>query len=199
MARELIRTYWQWLADLVHPHHEVIAALSTAVIAVLTIVLAYIAWRQTRDARILQRAYLDPQFGGIRNNTAGELLGYVTVKNVGRLPAQKFCWLVNLSAGGKDWKPPKIKSRDLSGESVVPIGGEWRKVSNPLAHPEEEQRGLYLYVWGRVTYRDGFKRRKRYANFCHTYLWDQRETPTGGGVIIGTDHASYNVFGNRAT
>jgi hypothetical protein len=199
MARELIQSYWQWFADLVHPHHEVIAALSMAVIAVLTIVLAYLAWRLTRDARILQRAYLDVQFGGIRNNTAGELVGHVTFKNVGHLPAHKFCWVVNLGAGGKDWKPPKIKNRDLDGESVIPIGAEWPKGSAPLAHPQEEQRGLYLYVWGRVTYKDGYKWRKRYTDFCHRYPWEKRETPASGGVAISTDEARYNVYGNRAT
>ena len=49
---------WHELAEAIRPYHEIITALSTVVIAVLTIVLAYVAWRQTRDARILQRAYL---------------------------------------------------------------------------------------------------------------------------------------------
>ena len=105
---------WHELAEAIRPYHEIITALSTVVIAVLTIVLAYVAWRQIRDARILQRAYLD--VGGIKNNTDGDLVGHVIFKNVGHLPAQKFYWLVRLDSGGRGWSPPKIKI--LKGESV---------------------------------------------------------------------------------
>ena len=65
--------------------------------------------------------------------------------------------------------------------------------------PQEPPQGLFLYVWGRATYRDGFRWRKRYANFCHRYPWEMRETPTGGGVRISTEHARYHDYGNSAT
>ena len=99
--REVILSYWSWFADLVQPHHDLVNTISTFIIAVFAVVLARVAWKQTRDTRFLQRAYLDVKFDGIRNNTAGALLGYVTFVNVGHLPAQKFSWLVRLSAGGR--------------------------------------------------------------------------------------------------
>ncbi|MFY9900274.1 MAG: hypothetical protein WAK67_21130, partial [Xanthobacteraceae bacterium] len=54
-------------------HHDVINTISTIVIAAFAVVLARVAWKQTRDARILQRAYLNVKFGGIQSNSAGEL------------------------------------------------------------------------------------------------------------------------------
>src|SRR6266568_7038992 len=88
--REVILNYWNWFADLVNPYHDVI---NTIVIAAFAVVLARVAWKQTRDARILQRAYLNVKFGGIQSNSAGELVGHVTFQNVGHLPARKLYWL----------------------------------------------------------------------------------------------------------
>ena len=189
---------WHGLAEAIRPYHEIITALSTVVIAVLTIVLAYVAWRHIRDARILQRAYLEVKFGGIRNNTAGELEGHVIFKNAGHLPAQNFCWRVNLDSGGMGWIPPKVKI--MEGVSVIPIGSESPMGSGPLTHPQEgDPTELYLYVWGRATYNDGFSWVKRHTDFCHRYPWKKRETPTGGGVSISKEHGRYHGYGNRAT
>ncbi len=131
-------------------------------------VLAFVAWRQARDARILQRAYLNVKFEGIENNSAGQLIGHVTFQNVGHLPARKLHWLVKLDRGGNDWRPQKIKNKELARESVIPVGAEWPQGSNAIGDgdgPNLDETGLYLYVWGRVTYKDGFRWRKRYADF----------------------------------
>ena len=198
--REIILGYWDWfVVTLIRPYRDEITAGSTFIIALFTIILARVAWKQTRDTRVLQRAYLDVKFGGIRNNNAGELLGHVIFVNVGHLPAQKFSWLVKLSTAGEDWRPPKIKNKELVGKSIIPIGADWPIGSAGIPHPQDSIRGLYLYVWGRATYKDGFRWRKRYANFCHRYPWEMRETPTGGGVCISTDHARYHEYGNSAT
>ena len=117
--REVILNYWNWFADLVNPYHDVINTISTIVIAAFAVVLARVAWKQTRDARILQRAYLNVKFGGIQSSSAGELVGHVTFQNVGHLPARKLYWLVKLNRGGSDWRPPKIKSKELVGENVI--------------------------------------------------------------------------------
>jgi hypothetical protein len=154
-----------------------------------------------RDARILQRAYLNVKFGGIQNNSAGQLIGHVTFQNVGHLPARKLHWLVKLSRGGGDWQPPKIKNKELARESVIPVGAEWPQGSNAMGHgdgPNLDETGLYLYVWGRVTYKDGFRWRKRYADFCHSYPWEMRETPIDGGARIDTEYGRYHHYGNRA-
>ena len=51
--------YWNWFVEGLKPYHEVITAISTAVLAVFTIILARIARRQIKDSRVLQRAYID--------------------------------------------------------------------------------------------------------------------------------------------
>jgi len=117
--REVILNYWNWFADLVNPYHDVINTISTIVIAAFAVVLARVAWKQTRDARILQRAYLNVKFGGIQSNSAGELVGHVTFQNVGHLPARKLYWLVKLNRGGGDWRLPKIKSKELVGGAQI--------------------------------------------------------------------------------
>jgi hypothetical protein len=58
-------------------------------------------------------------------------------------------------------------------------------------------REKYLYVCGRMTYVDGFNRR-RYLNFCHRYPWDKQETPSGGGFLISEEHGRYHEHGNGA-
>ena len=132
----------------------VINTISTIVIAAFAVVLARVAWKQTRDARILQRAYLNVKFGGIQSDSAGELVGHVTFQNVGHLPARKLYWLVKLNRGGSDWRPPKIKSKELVGENVIPIGAEWPQGSKGRLDPQDwdvphqDEIGLYLYVWG---------------------------------------------------
>jgi hypothetical protein len=197
--REVILNYWNWFADLVNPYHDVINAISTIVIAAFTVVLARIARKQTRDARILQRAYLNVKFGGVQNNSAGDLVGHVTLQNVGHLPARRLYWLVKLNKGGDDWRPPKIKSKELKGESVIPVGAEWPQGSKGLPPTQGDESGLYLYVWGRVTYKDGFRLRRRRTDFCHRYPWQMRTELSDGVIKIGTEYARYHDYGNRAT
>jgi hypothetical protein len=203
--REVILNYWNWFADLVNPYHDVINTISTIVIAAFAVVLARVAWKQTRDARILQRAYLNVKFGGIQSSSAGELVGHVTFQNVGHLPARKLYWLVKLNRGGSDWRPPKIKSKELAGENVIPIGAEWPQGSKGPPDlqdwnvPHQHETGFYLYVWGRVTYKDGFRWRKRKTDFCHCYPWQMRTELSDRGVKVGTEYARYHHYGNRAT
>jgi hypothetical protein len=186
--REVILSYWNWFADLANHY-------STIIIAGFTVVLALVAWGQSS-------AYLNVKFGGIENNSAGQLIGHVTFQNVGHLPARKLHWLVKLNRGGSDWRPRKIKNKELARESVIPVGAEWPQGSDAMGDGDGlnlDETGLYLYVWGRVTYKDGFRWRKRYADFCHRYPWEMRETPIDGGVRINTEYGRYHRYGNRAT
>ncbi len=195
--QEIVLSYWKWFVDIVNPYHDVINAISTFIVAIFTIVLARVAWKQTRDTRILQRAYLDAKFGGIQTTPEGELIGRVIFKNVGHLPAQKLCWLVTLETGARNWRPPRIKNNELRGKSIIPVGAEWPLVTNTIPPPQSP--GQYLYVWGRATYQDGFRWRKRRTDFCHCYPWAVKETLTGGKLIVSTEHARYHEIGNSAT
>ena len=67
-----------------------ISAVATAVVAVFTIALFWVGWRQIADTKILQRAYLSVKPQGIVSSTNGLLVGHVAFKNVGKLPATEF-------------------------------------------------------------------------------------------------------------
>jgi hypothetical protein len=134
--REVILSYWNSVfTDLIRPYRDDITAISALIVAIFAVVLARVAWKQSRDARILQRAYLDVRFGGVRNIPTGELVGRVDFKNVGHLPAQKLRWLVRLDSGG------------IRGESI-PRGAEWPRVSNAIPDPGEQ--GVCICMCGGV-------------------------------------------------
>src|SRR4029453_6786963 len=88
------------------------------------------------------------RFGGVRVIPTNELVGRVDFKNVGHLPAQKLRWLVRLDSGGLRWRPPKIKNKDLMGESVIPRGAEWPRVSNAIHDPGDA--GVCICMCGAV-------------------------------------------------
>ena len=55
--REVILSYWNsFFTDLIRPYRDDITAISTLIVAIFAVVLARVAWKQSRDARILQRA-----------------------------------------------------------------------------------------------------------------------------------------------
>jgi hypothetical protein len=47
-------------------------------------------------------------------------------------------------------------------------------------------------MWGRVTYRDGFNR-KRFTDFCHRY----KLYAAKGGISISVEHARFHEHGNH--
>jgi hypothetical protein len=131
---------------------------------------------------------------GISSTTNGELLGRVSFRNFGHLPAQQFRWVLNLSTSNRiDWKPPEVDDDWLREEFVLPIGARATRESPPVALVPEK----WLYVWGRVTYRDGFNVR-RFVNFCHRYNTETTDTPPGVGYRISKSKGRYHDYGNRA-
>ncbi len=77
-----------------HGWQDLISALSTGVVALFTAALFWVGWRQIRDTKILQRAYLNVKPLGIVTSTTGDLIGHVAFKNVGKLPATEFVSVV---------------------------------------------------------------------------------------------------------
>jgi hypothetical protein len=58
------------------------------------------------------------------------------------------------------WRPPIIPDTQLEDHGVLPIGVRMKKGSAGTIYPGEAAnspiRDKYLYVWGRMTYDDGF-------------------------------------------
>ena len=62
---------------------------------------------------------------------------------------------------------------------------------------EGEPSNEFIYVWGRVTYLDGFGKR-RFTNFCHRYNTGARKFAEGGRYFIPEEDARYHDYGNGA-
>jgi hypothetical protein len=186
-----------------------ISAVAAVVVATFTIVLATVGRQQIADARILQRAYVSVEPKGIEWTNNRELVGQVVFKNVGKLPATNFVSVVKkIEVKNNQWVTPDLTDNDLpSGVTgVVPIGAEAPQGSGGITLQEVDDAQVvddkyldkYLYVWGRVSFMDGFTN-KRYVNFCHRYpLVRKVSEPTGPGYSILPKFARYHQFGNRS-
>lgn len=103
----------------------------TAVLALATIGLGAIPIfgfrNQSRETRVIQRAYLSVEPNGIEWTNKANLVGQVVSRNVGRLPATDFVSVVKkIEVRNDQWITPTLTNADLpSGTTgVIPIGAE---------------------------------------------------------------------------
>lgn len=195
--------YWGWFAHTyIKPYHDEITAVSTFVIGVFTVILAYVAWRQTKDTKILQRAYLSVRSVGIHMmRNRNEAVAHIEICNAGNLPATKVKWFIKHTLCNKgDWKIGSIDARLVYGSgNIIAPHAKMRQGGDPIAVGPDYlrvQEGLYLYVWGAVTYNNGFLWRKRTTTFCHRYHcvnFSQWGFMAMGGVTARDHH-----YGNSA-
>jgi len=191
-----------FIETFIKPYHEVITAVSTAILAIYTIILACIVLRQNRDARVVQRAYVRVGAGDIRTNSGGEYVGHVVIVNTGQLPATKFNWkfeIIHVADG--DWETPSLKKFRIRFGNVLPIRMPIVRESKGITREPIDaclSKPKFLYVWGRVEYNDGFA--NRFTNFCYRYNWDnERAIPNGGGSrCIPAVDGRYHTYGNDA-
>jgi hypothetical protein len=129
-----ILNYLTWLNEIVKPYRELIDVVSASVIAVFTIVLARVGWKQTKITRILQRAYLDAKFGGIKNNRAGKA-GRLRHFQKRRTPASAKTELVgNPQHRGQGLEATKNQPQRLGWEECYPRSarsGQWAAPAFP--------------------------------------------------------------------
>jgi hypothetical protein len=158
--------------------------------------------QQTLETRILQRAYISVEPGGIHQFRDGtdRLSCEIIVRNAGNLPAREVAWSIDrvISPQG-----------DLSNFAIGPRAGNivlapqvtarMAGVHIPKNHvlrlrPTPERRDEYwIYVWGRVQYHDGF-RPGRFINFCHRY----NVAASDADGQINEETARYHEHGNSA-
>jgi hypothetical protein len=182
--------FWHWTT------HDAVATY-TAVLAISTILL-WIATacgirNQRRDTEILQRAYLSVEPGGIHEpfDRGDRVQGRVICRNRGRLPARKLSWHLRT-----DIVQPGAKEFPI-GEMSEPRGvvapGTEMIVSASWFFTERLQNALF--VWGMVTYDDGFGKR-RYTKFCH---WYPTKPFLGSGIFhLSPDAGRMWEYGNDA-
>jgi hypothetical protein len=109
---------------------------------------------QTRDTRILQRAYLSVERRGIDVTTRNQIVGQIAIVNNGRLPAKKislfvkFTWDAHGDLRDSDFAPIPAS------ENILPVGTDMLSGTTPLLPIEQqhfEARNGYVYIWGRIT------------------------------------------------
>ena len=182
-----------------------LVAAFTALLFLATYMLAWIAFRQRKDSRIAQRAYLAAEPLGIYLMVEGDrVIGHIGIRNAGRLPARKVSWFINMrqSEKGNEKVFPLQKPK---GSIIIPPGAVTRRGSDIHIFLEKlisaagegkernQENDVYLYVWGVLRYKDGFRLRKRFTKFCHRYNWRIRR-----GNEIAEKYARYHEYGNDA-
>jgi hypothetical protein len=164
-----VQRFWDWMTD------EAISFF-TAVLAVSTIGLWIVTWRgilgQSRDTRIIQRAYLSAKPAGIHTMTDGSVIAHVIFLNSGNLPAKKVRNEVKIGwfDDGNKTDFDEVKITDPGTILLVP-NLEVERGTPSLSKQDVAQyrakRG-FVFVWGRIEYEDGFGR-PRWRTFCHRY------------------------------
>jgi hypothetical protein len=135
------------------------------------------AYERAHEGRILHRAYVSVLPKGIAPfiSENGMLSCDVAFHNGGNLPATRVRWFIDrkFSTDG-DLNDFPI-GNDLSGSNIIPARAEMRKGAKAIRSAELDSfkkgggpKDRWLYVWGRVAYRDGFGR-NRQTDFCFGY------------------------------
>lgn len=178
-----------------------VTAVATIFIAIFTTVLACVARRQAglvegqmKLTEILERAYLNVEPYGIEIDTKKDVIGHAAIVNKGRVPAREVSLFIRLKWDA-DANLGSFDSAAITPTTqVLPVGVEMPAGTNSLSAAERanfESKNGFLYVWGRVTYKDGFE--QRWLDFCHRYNCASPRNSEGGiDPKYGRYHHSHN-------
>jgi hypothetical protein len=159
---------------------------------------------QSRETKIIQRAYLAVEPDGVRplRSNIGHISGYVKIVNKGHLPARDArSWIGFKYAKGEDCDDFPLKEPEkgiVIGPGVEASQGTWDSIDTAeiIKLAAKEKDGLFFYVWGIIYYHDGFVE-GRHIRFCHRYRW-QSFIDGGGstGLSANAVDARYHTHGN---
>jgi hypothetical protein len=196
----------------------------TGVLAVSTIGLwAVTAWgvrNQRRDTEILQRAYLNVEPGGIAPYTSPtasynpdfRVVAHIRIRNTGNLPARHVRYHLNTEfSPNPEWSEERFAQLDWSedyfrergeltnavgptGNNVIPAGSTMNQ-GGPTRFLQDKG---WVYVWGIVTYDDGFAV-CRVTRFCHRYNCKRFAADGDGMRRIKPKYGRHYDRGNDAT
>lgn len=158
---------------------------------------------QTRDTRILQRAYLSVSPLGLEPYRAGLFISCnVSFENVGHLPARKVRWFIDRAFSDERYfNELDIKEERFAGKNVVTPGTRIIKSAQALDVETFQAAKLrtgdnqWFYIWGEVRYEDGFGK-SRFTKFCHRYNF--AGVGISGGDTVSERYARYHIYGNDA-
>ena len=212
---DLLVALWHWTTDLLvavwHWTTHDPVRFYTAVLALSTILLWIVTWRgirgQFKDTRILQRAYVSVEPGGLTAHVDRSDRVHTTVilRNVGYLPAHNVRWYGTCAtldldgcwrdADGNDFpmKEPNFPVKEPTGGKIVlpPGAASTHHVGTVFT----DRLTNTLFVWGIVTYDDGFGK-KRFTRFCHVY--GTKAIINRHDVTLPAANARLHEYGNDA-
>jgi hypothetical protein len=179
--------------------------IGEGLLVIVTLMLVGVTYRLVTSGKESSerqlRAYVSAQPAGINPYRGIEqrILGHIVVVNSGQTPAKDILHIVRLFWTEKDNWEPELNESLTKTDAVLQPRAEMKIGSNPqplsIITGREEDRS-YLYVWGRIEYRDEFSNRTRFTNFCHRY------NCTGGFVFrdkaIPPADGRYHEHGNSA-
>jgi hypothetical protein len=179
-----------------------------------------IANRQTRDTQILQRAYLSVEPGGVApyasptttHDPDWRVVAHIRIHNAGHLPARNVNYHFNTEfSTDPHWSEERLTHIDWSedyfgqsGETENAVGPVGNNVVPPASAMNQggptrllHEKG-WVYVWGKVTYHDGFVG-GRVTRFCHRYNLKRFESNKRGARRIRPKYGRHYERGNDAT
>lgn len=162
-----------------------------------------IADRQSKELKIIQRAYLSVSPDGIRPYRSGDayLACSVVIENSGGLPAKNVRWFINREfdkdPARSDFPVPDTDA-EFHGRNLIPAKGKMIKGGPAIPRAEYlifrdggRFQDRWLYVWGRIFYSDGFSD-VRHIDFCHRYnLLGEKD------LTIPAENGRMHEYGNH--
>jgi hypothetical protein len=190
-------------------HAETWTALGTIFIAAFTFTLKRstdhlweatlnAAKRQEKDTRILERAYISVEPAGIHPfNSAEFIVGHVKFVNRGHLPARKVSEFIWMKKGNQGLRKEELPIGTIPERKLVIAPQTYAGCGTNSLEGKDIADSDYLYVYGKVTYLDGFESTPRWIEFCHRYPSKMARDVTGGKAI-SSRYARYHEEGNDA-
>jgi hypothetical protein len=178
------------------------------------------AQQQEKDTQILQRAYLSVEPGGVApyaSPTATfdpdwRVVAHIRIHNAGHLPARNVSYHFNTQfSSDPHWSEERLAQIDWSedffaqsgetenavepvGNNVIPPGSTMNQ-GGPTRLLGEKG---WVYVWGIVTYNDGFVD-GRITRFCHRYNLKRSRPSKDGSRRIRPKYGRYYERGQDST
>jgi hypothetical protein len=182
---------WHWTT------HDPVS-FYTAVLALSTIALWIVTWqgirRQSKDTRILQRAYVSVEPGGLTEHRDRDDRLHTTVifRNVGHLPARNVRWYGTFGTPSEIVNNTFPTKEPFEGQIVLPPG---TTSTHHVGIVFIDRLQNNLFVWGIVTYDDGFGK-QRFTRFCHVYF--TKNIIKRLGEMLPAENARLHEYGNDA-
>ena len=122
----------------------------------------------------------------------------VAFHNGGNLPARNVRWFIDRKFSSDAHLHDFPTASNLSGDNIIPAKAKITKGAKAIDPAEMDffkkgggAKDRWLYVWGRVSYSDGFDR-GRYTDFCFRYnLAGSKEGK------LAAEAARQHEYGNR--